>query len=402
MRSLPNSSTSSFASGLFNGSFSDDPCGEDGAMEDPKKKKKRKVAKSGDLRVITSPSAGPTSLQGDGMEDEKGGRGEGKEGIGDHEKTGGAGDDKGEHEKVEADAMSGEVLASKVARAVLDKYAQLPRNGKPGPQEWTILAGIVVSRGREGNVQGHDLAVVSLATGSKCLGPSKMKEGGRLLNDSHGEVLARRGLVSLLLGELGVLFGKANVKGDDRQEKHEDTGARRGVGIPGVESDEDNKVKDKDKDMDMDGFLLELVEGQDPPKARLKPNLSLHMYVSQAPCGDASIFTLGGGADACEQQHCAAEALKGAGAGAGEGAGDVEGDGDWDRMQGAGRGDAVPPAPKRFKVSTDDRKLVELKDDTVRTGAKLANMGEGVAEEDGARQAIGATRIKPGRGERTR
>ena len=72
-------------------------------------------------------------------------------------------------------------------------------------------------------------------------------------------------------------------------------------------------------------------------------------------------------------------------------------------MQGAHRDDAVAPPPKRFKVSTDDRKLVELKDNTVRTGAKLANMGEGmVEEEDGARQAIGATRIKPGRGERTR
>ena len=304
------------------------------------------------------------------------------EGRGEHGKAGGAGDDHGDHGKVEIDAMPREELASKVARAVLDMYAQLPRNGKPGPQEWTILAGIVASRRREGNVQGHDLAVVSLATGSKCLGPSKMKEGGRLLNDSHGEVLARRGLVSLLLGELGVLLGKADGEVDDRQEKEEDAGARRGAGTPGVGSNED-----KDRDKDKDGFLLELVKGQNPPKACLKPDVSLHMYVSQAPCGDASIFTLGKETEACEHQHCGAEALKGAGAGNGDRDGSVARDGDGGGMQGAHRDDAVAPPPKRFKVSTDDRKLVELKGQHREDRSKTGQHGRGDGGGGGWREA---------------
>ena len=108
-------------------------------------------------------------------------------------------------------------LAEAVAGAVLARYAGLPKNGKPGPTEWTILAGLAASRPHGGGGAGAgerddaaaEVAVVALATGSKCLSASKLRPDGRALHDSHAEVLARRSLVHflqtqlLLLSELG-------------------------------------------------------------------------------------------------------------------------------------------------------------------------------------------------------
>lgn len=251
----------------------------------------------------------------------------------------------------------GSELARRVARAVLDQYAGLPRNGKPGPGEWTILAGIVASRETEGGGE-LELAVVSLGTGSKCLGPSKMKQGGRLINDSHGEVLARRGLVSLLLDELKQLLPVGEAAGRNHAAEGGD---------------------DCSQQPDGGSFLLEVPVGE--KRGVLKRGVSLHMYTSQAPCGDASIFSIA--------PHQGKEGGKGTGTGTGAGTG-----------TGPGPGVGEDPPSKRFKVSTDDKKIVELKDDTVRTGAKPANVRR--EEDDGARQALGVTRIKPGRGERTR
>lgn len=118
-------------------------------------------------------------------------------------------------------------LADAVAGVVMAKYGELPKNGKPSPTEWTILAGLAASRpsvrglaGAGAVAAGHDadkeVAVIALGTGSKCLSASKLRKDGRALNDSHAEVLARRSFIHFLQTQLLLLVSLGEVpKTDD-------------------------------------------------------------------------------------------------------------------------------------------------------------------------------------------
>lgn len=110
-----------------------------------------------------------------------------------------------------------------------------------------MLAGIVAT------VDGSDAApwVVSLGTGSKCCGPCAIDEGGggKVLHDSHAEVLARRGFVHAVLEEMR--GGKP---------------ARPGWG------------------------LLARGVGEEEGSFSLREGVRFHLYVSESPCGDAAIY----------------------------------------------------------------------------------------------------------------
>lgn len=76
-----------------------------------------------------------------------------------------------------------------MANLCLDKFDSLPNQGKPvDGKEWTLLSGIVQSSDIEGSAD-HELKVVSLATGTKCIGASKLCNKGMVINDSHAEVV---------------------------------------------------------------------------------------------------------------------------------------------------------------------------------------------------------------------
>ncbi|XP_072939744.1 tRNA-specific adenosine deaminase 1 [Epargyreus clarus] len=81
-------------------------------------------------------------------------------------------------------------LVDKIANSCLDLYKKLPKTGKPVEHEWTVLSCVVQY---EPDQDRH--MVVSLGTGSKCIGASKMCSAGNVLNDSHAEVIARRGFL---------------------------------------------------------------------------------------------------------------------------------------------------------------------------------------------------------------
>lgn len=74
-------------------------------------------------------------------------------------------------------------FAEKIAHLCYRKFERLPKSGKPiiGSQ-WTSLAAIIKHE------VGLDFQILSLATGSKCIGKSKLSLHGDVINDSHAEV----------------------------------------------------------------------------------------------------------------------------------------------------------------------------------------------------------------------
>ena len=200
-------------------------------------------------------------------------------------------------------------LHDAIAETVIQKFLSLPKAGKPNETEWTVLAGIVAvqhgtqagdGRGPHEEADPLRIAVISLATGTKCLNPSKLSPDGQVLNDSHGEVLARRGFIRALHLQIEWLLSQAGDGGS------------------------------------YDGCLLRVERSSDTFRICLREDVSLHLYVSQAPCGDASIF------EVPEAESTARECAE---------------------------------RPKRLKISTDDHRFVEISDCEWRTGAKAVGPG---------------------------
>lgn len=122
-----------------------------------------------------------------------------------------------------------------IANIALEQYASL--GFKPPPRQHTILAAFVLA-----DTVGT-LKCISLGTGSKCLPAMRLQNGGNTVHDSHAEVLARRGAVRWLLEEVR----RANAS------------VARGEEPLWISQQEDGKFK-------------------------LKPGITLHLYVSTLPC----------------------------------------------------------------------------------------------------------------------
>ncbi|PNF38265.1 hypothetical protein B7P43_G11619 [Cryptotermes secundus] len=140
-------------------------------------------------------------------------------------------------------------FANEIAELCYSKYMNLPKTGKPKEgREWTHVAGIVVADGwqrrsdRSSNVPKY---VVALGTGSKCIGKSKMSPTGDILNDSHAEVMARRGFLRYLYDQVLMTY---------------QTGSS------------------------------EIFKCFSGGKCVVKNNITFHFFTSHVPCGDASII----------------------------------------------------------------------------------------------------------------
>ncbi|KAJ9579010.1 hypothetical protein L9F63_024885, partial [Diploptera punctata] len=95
-------------------------------------------------------------------------------------------------------------FADKMADVCYKKYESLPKKGKPATgKEWTLMACVVKIEGfKKNNSCNTSMEVVSLGTGSKCIGKSKMSSVGDILNDSHAEIMARRGFLRYLYHQI--------------------------------------------------------------------------------------------------------------------------------------------------------------------------------------------------------
>lgn len=139
--------------------------------------------------------------------------------------------------------------ADRVAQSCYDRFAQLPKTGRPTAAEWTVLSAIL-----QYTPASDRLEVVSLGTGTKCLSQDQLSSTGDRLNDSHAEIMARRGFVRYLLHAMRTAVMSDNVDDDD----YDDDGPLR----------YDRAAK----------------------RFALSDRVSYHFFSSHPPCGDASIF----------------------------------------------------------------------------------------------------------------
>lgn len=184
--------------------------------------------------------------------------------------------------------------ADLIARTALDHYYKvLPLNrGKPQSNQWTVYSAIIATcSGNNSTDRAIEAWVVSCATGSKCttMQPALSHFGehipkcqgsawgqckekccmeqikGFVLHDSHAEILARRGLMRVLWEE--IIYHLKDV-GLSTNDLHKDRTLLQIIPT---------------NDVDWDSTHLEF---------ELKKDIQLHLYISDSPCGDASIYEI--------------------------------------------------------------------------------------------------------------
>ena len=90
-------------------------------------------------------------------------------------------------------------LVDEIFQSCINIYEKIPKTGKPVNNEWTVMAAVV-------GLFNEKIEVLSLGTGSKCIGKKSMSPRGDVLNDSHAEIIARRGFLKYLYLEIGKLI----------------------------------------------------------------------------------------------------------------------------------------------------------------------------------------------------
>lgn len=139
-------------------------------------------------------------------------------------------------------------LEDQVAQLCYNHFDKLPKKGKPlQGKEWAIISAIIQKIDSK-EKHGYFLKIISLGTGSRCVGQTKMASSlnGDLLSDSHAEIIAKRCFMRYLYFQMEIIAS-------------------------GGESD---------------AFLLDF----QTKKFHQKKDVSFILFSSHTPCGDASII----------------------------------------------------------------------------------------------------------------
>ena len=145
-------------------------------------------------------------------------------------------------------------FADRVASCAIDAYARAKATTNASSPLRTVLAAFVAH-----DEETDALRCVSLGVGTKTRGREKDDDDGTRIVDAHAEVLARRGLKRFLLRET--------------RERTSASASALALTPAFLEVDEETD------------------SGRGTARAvmRVKPGVSLHLYVSSAPCGNATV-----------------------------------------------------------------------------------------------------------------
>ncbi|XP_065672933.1 tRNA-specific adenosine deaminase 1 isoform X4 [Hydra vulgaris] len=129
-----------------------------------------------------------------------------------------------------------------VALTCYEAYKNMGKKGKPeAGREWTKMSSVVQT-----NADG-ELKVISIATGTKCIGKNMRTRTGYILNDSHAEVLARRLLLKYFYQQLELSLLNSNKS-------------------------------------------IFTCSGVETRSFELRDGVKFHLFSTDIPCGDAAIF----------------------------------------------------------------------------------------------------------------
>ncbi|XP_041767615.1 double-stranded RNA-specific editase Adar [Anopheles merus] len=195
-----------------------------------------------------------------------------------------------------------QTFADAVGKLVIEKFNEVMK-GSDVYSRRKVLAGFVMTH-------GYDIKtarVISLATGTKCVSGEHMSVTGSVINDSHAEIIARRGLMDFFYSQLDLLCQQqqqqaGTVTAEEESASSVPPAAHDGtataaaaaaaaaapvVAVPSGGQEAEPNAPDRQARQEIifntpkDGSNL----------YTLKDGIYFHLYINTAPCGDARVFS---------------------------------------------------------------------------------------------------------------
>ncbi|KAL1396111.1 hypothetical protein pipiens_010747 [Culex pipiens pipiens] len=165
-----------------------------------------------------------------------------------------------------------QTFADSVGKLVIEKFNEVMK-GNDVYSRRKVLAGIVMT-------QGYD--VQCPATGTKCVSGEHMSVTGSVINDSHAEIIARRGLLDFFYTQLdqhckqAAAAAAASTNNGNNNNTVAQQNGKNGEQPEAAEPEPSIFVRPTDGSSKL---------------YRLKDGIYFHLYINTAPCGDARVFS---------------------------------------------------------------------------------------------------------------
>jgi tRNA-specific adenosine deaminase 1 len=147
----------------------------------------------------------------------------------------------------------------------------------------------------------HSIRVLAIGTGTKCLGASKRSPAGDVLNDSHAEVIARRAFVAWVYQQLQLAAAQelqphqadpavtsAGHAANPPKAAAASEVCQNQSGTPAAAAAAGKQQSHPTSKQKQQSAFVWCPETR---RFALRPGIRFALYVSQPPCGDASIFS---------------------------------------------------------------------------------------------------------------
>ncbi|XP_050081230.1 uncharacterized protein LOC126568715 [Anopheles maculipalpis] len=171
-----------------------------------------------------------------------------------------------------------QTFADAVGKLVIEKFNEVMK-GSDVYSRRKVLAGFVMTHGYDVKTA----RVISLATGTKCVSGEHMSVTGSVINDSHAEIIARRGLMDFFYSQLDLLCQQTMAAASS--ETAAALAVHESLPPPGQESDPGAADRHARQE------IIFNKPGDGSNLYTLKEGIYFHLYINTAPCGDARVFS---------------------------------------------------------------------------------------------------------------